>query len=145
MSEGGNADRPDDRRDVVERDDRTSTTRETVDAFLASVSGVSLARSDPAHHPIFDKFESEHVTRFLGQIHELDIGELQLRGSSRWFRLVYCLVVVAVFVFLTFFLLPDRADLYFEILKGLGIFVAGGAGGYGLKVYQDQRRNSGSL
>lgn len=140
MSEGGAADRPDAGHDLVGQDDRASTTPEASATFIASALEASFARSGSAYHPIFDKFESEHVTRFLAQVHEQDIGELQLRRSNRWFRLVYFLVGVAVFGFLTFFLLPDRADLYFEILKGLGIFAAGGAGGYGLKVYQDQRR-----
>ena len=140
MSEGGNADRPGARHEVVERDDRTSSP-ETPTTLISSALEASFARSGPAYHPIFDKFEPDHVTQFLTQTHEQDIGELQFRRSNRWFRFAYFLAGVAVFFFLTFLLLPDRADLYFEILKGLGIFAAGGAGGYGLKAYQDRRRN----
>lgn len=101
-----------------------------------------FARSGPVFHPIFDKFSSEHVAQFLRQTHEADIGEQQLRKSNRWFRLAYVLVGIAVFVFLTLLLLPEQANLYLEILKGLGIFAAGTAGGYGLKAYQDSRRGS---
>lgn len=43
-------------------------------------------------------------------------------------------------MFLTLFLLPSHADLYFEVLKGAGVFGAGIAGGYGIKTFQDRRR-----
>lgn len=46
------------------------------------------------------------------------------------------------FIFLTLLLLPDHAALYLEILKALGIFGAGAAGGYGLRAYQDRRPGS---
>ncbi len=141
MSEGGNEDRSGAGHDVAEKEDQAPTTPDLSTTFISSALEASFARSGPAHHPIFDKFEPEHVTRFLTQAHEQDIGELQLRRSNRWFRLGYVLIGVAVFIFLTFLLLPGRADLYFEILKGLGIFAAGGAGGYGLKAYQDRSRD----
>ena len=92
-----------------------------------------------AYHPIFDKFQTEHVTQFLNQTSEADAQERQLRRSDRWFRLVYVLLATAVFAFLTLYLLSDHAALYIEILKSLGIFGAGVAGGYGLKTYQEQR------
>ena len=46
---------------------------------------------------------------------------------------------IIIFIFLTLFLLPEHAALYLEILKALGIFGAGAAGGYGLRAYQDRR------
>lgn len=100
----------------------------------------SVARSSgPAYHPIFEKFESEHVSQFLTQTHEADREERQLRRGNRWFRLGYVAIGVFIFVFLTLFLLPAHSDLYLEILKVLGIFGAGAAGGYGLRAYQDRR------
>ena len=102
----------------------------------------TFARSGPAYHPIIDKFESDHVTQFLQHAHEQDKGEREFRRGNRWFRLIYTLVGVAVFAFLTLLLLPEQANLYLEILKGLGIFAAGAAGGYGLKAYQDSRQGS---
>lgn len=95
--------------------------------------------SGPIYHPIFDKFESEHVSQFLAQTHETDRDERRLRRGDRWFRLGYVLIGVFIFLFLTWFLLPDHAALYLEILKALGIFGAGAAGGYGLRAYQERR------
>ena len=92
------------------------------------------------HHPIFAKLEREHVTQFLDHAHESDTNESRFRSSSRWFRLGYVLIGVAIFVFLTVFLIPGQSALYFEILKGIGIFAAGVGGGYGIKAYQDRGR-----
>lgn len=103
----------------------------------------SFARSSgPVYHPIFEKFESEHVSQFLTQTHETDREERQLRRGDRWFSLGYVSIGVAIFIFLTLLLLPDHAALYLEILKALGIFGAGAAGGYGLRAYQDRRPGS---
>lgn len=92
-------------------------------------------RSCPACHPIFDKFESQHVTQFLKDSFESDAARHQTLRSNRWFRLAYFGLGVALFVFLTLLLLPDRSDLYFQILQGLGLFASGLAGGYGIKSY----------
>ena len=112
-----------------------------VQEIVASVA----RRSGPVYHPIFDKFESKHVSQFLDQTHEADREERQLRREERqlrrgdrWFRLGYVLIGVGIFLFLTRFLLPDHAALYLEILKALGIFGAGAAGGYGLRAYQER-------
>lgn len=128
-----------DKRNVTEPEERG---RGVEPPRVAQEIVASFARSGPVFHPIFDKFGPEHVTQFLRQTHEVDIGEQQRRKSNRWFRLTYVLVGVAVFGFLTWFLLPDQSELYLRILEYLGIFAAGGAGGYGLKAYQDSRRDS---
>ena len=61
------------------------------------------------HHPIFAKFEAEHVTKFLDHAHKHDIEDSRFRSGGRWFRLVYVLIGVVIFVFLTLFLLPDQS------------------------------------
>ena len=106
-----------------------------VQEFVASFA----KKSGPAYHPIFEKFESEHVSQFLTQAREEDREERQFRGGNRWFRLGYVGSSVGVFLFLTLFLLPDHSALYLELLKVLGAFGAGIAGGYGLRAYQERR------
>lgn len=84
----------------------------------------------------------DQVAQFLQQTHGQCIEDLRLRRRNQWVRLIYVLIGVAVFGFLTLLLLPEQANLYLELLRGLGITVAGVAGGYGLKAYQDSRRDS---
>ena len=100
----------------------------------------AISRTGPSYHPIFDKFENEHVSQFLNQSHQQEQDERQFKRSNRWFRLIYALMGLCVFVFMTLLLLPEHSSLYVEILKGLGIFAAGAAGGYGLKAYRDTSR-----
>ena len=100
---------------------------------------MSTVRSGPVYHPIFDKFETQHVTQFLKDSSESDAAKHKMRMGNRWFRLAYVVLATVVFIFLTMFLLPDQSDLYFQILQGLGLFVAGLAGGYGIRSYQEKQ------
>ena len=100
-----------------------------------------IAQFGPMHHPIFSKFEPEHVTQFLANVREREQDESHYKKGGRWFRLAYVLTGIGVFVFLTLLLLPDQSDLYFQILEYVGIFAAGFAGGYGIKTYMDRTRD----
>ena len=100
----------------------------------------AISRTGTEHHPIFDKFESEHVSQFLSQSHQQEQDERQFERSNRWFRVLYTLMGLGVFMFMTLFLLPEHESLYFELLKGFGIFAAGVAGGYGIRAYRDASR-----
>jgi len=92
----------------------------------------SFTRVGVSHHPIFDKFEPQHVTQFLANTHKN-------QSADRWFRLIYTLIGVGLFGCLSWLLLPEWADIYFDILMYAGIFTAGGAGGYGLRSWRSRR------
>ena len=109
------------------------TSRIVQEMFMGAV------RSGPVYHPIFEKFESQHVTQFLKDTSESDAAKHKMRMGNRWFRLAYVGIAVAIFIFLTTFLLPAHSELFFQLLHGLGIFAAGLAGGYGIKSYQDRQ------
>ncbi len=111
-----------------------SVRRGVVSAKLEEIT--SIAQFGPMHHPIFGKFKAEHVTQFLANVRERERDESRERRSERRFRFAYTVIAVGIFVFLTYFLLPEHSGLYFDILKGVGIFAAGLAGGYGLKAYK---------
>lgn len=111
-------------------------------AMMSDLSAMfaSIGPSGAMHHPIFAKFKPEHVAQFLDHAHKSDVSTSRFRSTNRWFNLAYVLIIVAVFLFLTVLLLPDQSDLYFDILKGIGIFLGGAGGGYGLKTFQDRNR-----
>ena len=111
----------------------SGTSRIVQEMFMGAV------RSGPVYHPIFDKFETQHVTQFLEDASESDAAKHKMRMGNRWFRLAYVGTAVAMFIFLTIYLLPEHSDLYFQLLQGLGIFAAGLAGGYGIKSYQEKQ------
>ena len=79
----------------------------------------------PLHHPIFSKFQSEHVTQFLNHAHEHDREDSRfpqrkslVSAHVRSDR--HCDLRVS-------YLVPAAGScrLYFEILKGIGVFSAG--------------------
>lgn len=121
----------------VVKSDRHSGAANSLQDIVAGI----YESSSPVYHPIFDKFQPEHVSQFLTQTYEAGTQERQLQRGDRWFRFAYVVLAIAVFAFLTLYLLPEHSALYIDILKSLGIFGAGVAGGYGFKTYQDQRSN----
>ena len=139
MSPTEESDEPDERGSIVEHEDgggedTTSVIRRLEASFTA------FRRSGPAFHPIFDRFQAEHVTQFLEHSRDRERDDYQLKRGGRWFRLAYALCGIGLFVFLTVILMPRHSDLYFKLLQGVGLFVAGVAGGYGLKTYRDRQQ-----
>ena len=120
----------------------TSEADTSAVAVVQQISARLTRTSGPSYHPIFDKFEGEHVSQFLDLSHQSDEAERSVRRSGRWFKAGYTILGLGLFVFLTVWLLPEQADLYSEIVKSVCLFAGGLAGGYGLKAYQDRRTAS---
>lgn len=118
-------------REPGDRDREIASPQTAVGQFLAG----SITQRTSRYHPIFDKFESEHVTQFLDNSHKRDM-------IGKWFGLVSVLSAVALFVFLTVFLAPDSPELYVEILKAAIVFAGGMGAGYGLKAYRGRRESA---
>ena len=108
---------------------------------LASCKRSSWGQSARDLHTIRSSTSSIRNTslNFLKDSFESDAARQRTHRSNRWFRLAYVGLGVALFIFLTLSLLPDRSDLYFQILQGLGLFGSGLAGGYGIRSYQDSK------
>ena len=137
MSDGPEAEALTGKERSDERSDRIKPTRERT----ALVKGfAAMMRSGPAVHPIYEKMEPGHVTQIIDSAFARDRDRARQLRTDRWFRLFYAVLGIGMFVFLTLWLLPDQADLYVKLLQGLGLFFAGGAGGYGLKSYQLKNR-----
>ncbi len=136
-------DNTDPSQEMAERDEPQDPGQLRARAVVGQLVAGVTRPSEPTHHPLFDKFESAHVTQFLNHAHELENADRKFQRGNRWFKLLYTLVGVGVFVFLSVWLLPEQSDLYLEILKGLVFVVAGAGGGYGLKAYRDQHREDG--
>lgn len=97
-------------------------------AVLQAIVASFTRSSGPVYHPIFHKFEADREER-------------QLRRGDRRFRLGCVLTGVCIFVFLTWFLLPDHAALYLEILRALGISWAVVSGSYAFRAYRERSLN----
>ena len=109
-----------------------ASSRVAQEMFMGSI------RSGSVYHAIFDKFETQHVTQFLKEASKNDAARLKMQMGNRWFRFAYFGIATMVFIFLTVFLLPEQSDVYLQFLQCLGLFVAGLAGGYGIRSYQEK-------
>ena len=99
-----------------------------------------VAQSGQSYHPIFEKFESEHVSQFLKNKSENDAAARRLTSTDRNYGLIYFFTFVGIFVLLMVILLPDHKELFIDIVTVIGSLIAGGFGGYGLHAYQSKRR-----
>lgn len=117
-----------------------SSSHTVVGQFERIVAG-GVMQSSPDHHPIFDKFNSDHVTQFLEHSHEIAIEEKRHRRENTRLFFGGSVISIVGFGLLTWYLLPNHSDMFFEILKTIGASALGAAGGYGFKAYQDQRRS----
>jgi len=71
----------------------------------------------------------------LGKSQEIDSDE---RKGARRERLGYVGIGAALLVFFTIFILPENPQIYSQILEWVGLFIAGGLGGYGLGVHRSR-------
>ncbi len=106
---------------------------------MVEMMAVSMSRRS-GFHPIFDKLTGGHVTKFLDHAHEDNKNEYELNRSNRWFRLVYVLLGMGLFLFLVVYLGQDNSDLLADIIKIAAAFLGGLGGGYGMKAHLDSRR-----
>ena len=141
MSDEGDTGESADHHSMVERQENVRTAQDDTASVIRSLETnfTAIRRSGSAYHPIFDKFEPEHVAQFLDHSRERDRDEAKFKRHGRWFRVAYTGIGIGVFGFLTVLLLPEQSDLYYKLLQGLGVFGAGLAGGYGLRTYQERR------
>ena len=138
MNKRPDQERPGESVDVAEQE--TASPPTLIQQFERTFAG-GIVRSDSAHHPVFDKFEPQHVTQLLEIQSKTDSDERNFRRGNRWFTLVFVLLCMGIFVFLTVILVPGRSDLYIELLKAALAFVGGMGAGYGIKTYRDRRES----
>ena len=94
----------------------------------------------PRHHPLVDKIEPRHLDKVLDILLEYASENMRGRREGRRLRTAVSLSGLAAFTAITLYLAPEHGDIYLEILKIVGAFAAGAAGGYGFKAYRDEQR-----
>ncbi len=89
--------------------------------------------------PLESKINEKHIDKIL-ELGEKD-NERMYKDTqhSRKFLLVYILIGVSLFVFLTLFLVGKDTELFKDIIKLFIAFVGGMGAGYGIKHYVDYK------
>ncbi len=105
--------------------------------IISSITAVLRGGFRPSH-PVYDKFEREHVTAWLEYNRAADKEEFELKKSARRYHLAYVIIGAVVFMFLVWFLMPGHADLITLIIQ-IGVSVGGGFGlGYGYRAIRER-------
>ncbi len=102
------------------------------------VKEMFLSVSGPMRHPVLSKITADHISTLLEQSGKDDERLFQDRGSARKYGVFYALLAVALFVFLTVYLIGIDLALYQDVLKIIVAFAGGLGGGFGIKVYLDK-------
>lgn len=90
-------------------------------------------------NPIFDKVNSEHITKFIELESESKNKKFKDKSSIRFYNLIYFFTGISLFIFLIMYLSKDNPTLLEKILSHGFAFVGGLGGGYIIKSRRDKR------
>ncbi|WP_248664443.1 hypothetical protein [Fuchsiella alkaliacetigena] len=72
-----------------------------------------------------------HIDKLLDISDKAESREFELKNKRENYKLIYVLLAIALFVFLTVYLAKDNQDIFLDVLKiGLGFLGGWGAGTY---------------
>ena len=105
---------------------------------------MSMHRFGPMPNPLTEKLTEKHIDKILDISAKDDERSFADSAHSRWFTLVYVILGIALFVFLTIFLVGADKELYKEAVKLFAVFLGGFGGGFGVKSYMDRENSIGA-
>jgi hypothetical protein len=120
--------------EFYEDEDIPPQMKERITKFM---SMGSISRS--ALSPFELKINEKHIDKILDIKEKYDDKIFKDTQQSRKFLLAYILIGVALFVFLTLFLVSNDKELFKDIIKLFIAFVGGIGAGYGIKTYKDNK------
>ncbi|QLE56761.1 hypothetical protein [Nostoc sp. TCL26-01] len=101
---------------------------------------LSMGRfSASSSSPILDKINQQHITKILESVEKDSERAFLDARETRKYNLIAICIFVAVFVFLTVYLVNKDIAVYQDILKILIIFGGGFGSGLGFKIYLDRK------
>nr|VFK32369.1 MAG: hypothetical protein BECKMB1821I_GA0114274_103229 [Candidatus Kentron sp. MB]VFK75855.1 MAG: hypothetical protein BECKMB1821H_GA0114242_103329 [Candidatus Kentron sp. MB] len=103
---------------------------------------MSMHRFGPMPNPLAEKLNEKHIDKILELSAKSEEQSFKGRAQSRWFTLIYALLLAALFTFVTIFLVQADKDLYKEALKLFTVFIGGLGGGFGIKSYLDRNKET---
>ena len=102
--------------------------------------GIFQGKGPMDGHPLFEKFSSNHIDKFLDLIKSDDQNQFEYHSSNRWFYLGYTILAILFFFGTMWVLLPIDKNLFQDILKIFVAFAGGLGSGFGLKSHLDKKK-----
>ena len=105
-----------------------------------SMTSMQMHRFGPMPHPLTEKLNEGHVDKILEMSAKDDERTFEDVNSSRKYAFSYVVIGVALFIFVTVYLMSFDKAVYLELLKYGGFFLGGLGGGFGIKSYMDRNK-----
>jgi hypothetical protein len=115
--------------EIFEDENNHHRMKKMITGFMGSISRSALS-------PFESKINEKHIDKILDIKEKYDDNIFRDTQSSRKFHLVYILIGVSLFVFLTLFLVGNDSELFKDIIKLFIAFVGGVGIGYGFRAYK---------
>ena len=107
--------------------------RKEISKFLSiSMMSGGMQVSSMKHNPIIEKMNTEHIHKVLDYSNESDKREFWAFVYSKLSILIFTIIGIGVFTFITLFFGKTNPTLYQDILGIVLPFLIGIAGGFGL-------------
>ena len=127
--------------EIIENPDTEESEPQVPDEIIRMFGMHFKHMSGPPWLAVADKITSDHITTVLGHFGKSQENDHIEGKGARWERVAYVSLGVIVFLFLTIFVMPRDTDTYKQMLQWLGIFSAGGVGGYGIGLRRGRHNN----
>ncbi|MDY6802795.1 MAG: hypothetical protein SXA11_03180 [Cyanobacteriota bacterium] len=103
-------------------------------------ASLSIQRfSSGSFSPIQQKITEQHISKILENVEKDDERAFADAQSARKYALIYTIILVISFGFLTVFLVNKDVALYQDFFKIIIIFGGGFGSGFGFKSYRDRK------
>ena len=99
---------------------------------VASFFSMIQSQSMPQLNPLFEKFNDQHVDKFLDILKGDDDNIHELRKSNRWFYIGTFIFITIVAIGLVVYLLPKDRDLLMTLVQLFVILTGGVGAGFGI-------------
>ena len=82
---------------------------------------------------IVEKITEEHINKVIDGNENDSKRDFEYAKLSKFYNLIYFTIIVAAFIFITFYMSNNNSQLYKDIIQYILTFAAGAAGGMGWK------------
>jgi len=87
----------------------------------------AISQSDFFTNKLADKMTEQHIDKILDSVREDNERQFRYANNQRNYNLIYVIISITLFVFLTVYLVKDSAEIYYKILEIIAL-VFGGIG-----------------
>ncbi|MEW6236486.1 MAG: hypothetical protein AB1656_13955 [Candidatus Omnitrophota bacterium] len=94
---------------------------------ITSSKQSAISHTDVFANKLAEKMTEQHIDKILDSVREDNERQFRYANNQRNYNLIYVIISLLLFVFLTVYLVRDSAEIYYKILEIIAL-VFGGIG-----------------